>query len=91
MPVIYLLNVAKHNLVLPFHVIWYSVFSHPGHVTLKIHITASPQTFTLILDIQQVWGRFTHLNNQTEIPHIVPLSLRQLQQDIAEERKKVLY
>lgn len=91
MPVIYLLNVSKHNLVFSFHVIRNSIFSNPGHVALHTHVTA----FTLILYISNHFyytiptkSTFTHLNDQTELPHIVPLGLHQFQQDVAKEIHK---
>lgn len=34
MPVVDLVNVSKHNPVLPFHVLWNSLISHGGHVAL---------------------------------------------------------
>lgn len=34
-PIIDLVDVAKHGLVLPFHVVRHSFFPHPGHVALE--------------------------------------------------------
>lgn len=35
MPVKYLMNVSKNNLILPLHVLWHSFGTHCGHVALQ--------------------------------------------------------
>ncbi len=46
MPIMDLVDVSKHNPVLPFHVLWNSLISHGGHVALHTH--THTHTHTLI-------------------------------------------
>lgn len=38
MPVKYLVNVPKDNLILALHVIGYTLLLHPAHVALQVHM-----------------------------------------------------
>lgn len=81
-PVVDLVNVAKHDLVLSLHVIRDAFLLHPSHVALEDthekHVSLVRQPSSGVLS-----SRRTHLHHQAEVSHVVFLRLHQLQQDVA--------
>lgn len=76
MPVKYLMNVSKNNLILPLHVLWYSFGTHCGHVALQGKEIAADVCFILTQKIHNTTKLSCYIPNRSNpTSHITKLLL----------------
>lgn len=84
-PVVDLVDVSKHNPVLPSHVLWNALTGHRGHVALYEQKDASPVSHWM--SKCESFVSWSYLNDEPKILNVQPLCLDQLCQNISEEEQ----